>query len=982
MSKIITQTAHGFTTTFIRYNGSAWVAAQANLVANVATHFAYRIDDDRFYLDSIKRLTSYSNITDDASAPLAANTVYYLSSTVAGKITSTAPAIKQLVLTTVGDTAKVNITNYTNATFEPEGSIDIPSGEHYKIGGSNLSGTNIGLSAVTDNAQVKKLATTTTIGNVPAWDGTTGDALTTGYGLSISIDSPGVDTKLPSEKAVRSSISGSGGDVTGPASAVDNQIARFHLDTGKIIQTSLATSDNNGSVNIPSSQTYKINGTNLSKSDIGLGSVTDNAQLKAASNLSDVATRQTALNNLVDGGGSVDEFVVTKDTVSGNAMLKASAGGLPAGTTNYTIRYNGSAWAITNVLQTKTDGVYGAFYENTSTNSGTGATCVVDWKAAGVHHVVLNSALVSFKFISPTGKPKYLKLIVLQDGTGGRYLTWPDTSITPPGDRYGNTICYDPYRDETILFGGFTSAQNGETWKWNGSYWDQLSPAGSPSARSGHAMVYNPVSKKIILFGGNTGSANAETWEWTGTTWNQLSPTNSPTARYGHSMVYDETTNKIYIFGGYNGTTSNQETWEYNGTTWTQLFPASKPSARFYASMNYVNATGKSILFGGFTGAGNNETWEWNGANWSQLSPAGSPTVRYGHSASYDIVNNKIILFGGNASATYNDETWQWNGTTWTQLTPTASPTGRHDVSSTYDSTAKRILQFGGYNGASIGGTYKWNGTTWQTATGNQIAFDKGVPITLNMAPNGATLLELFWDGDSTYRCVRPMRLENVMSSKFFQIIGTASGFLSGFAIGSGTSTPTYPAEVVGGVPHNGILRSTSTSSYNTGYRYGSGSSSAFFNWRCSGGDVFIATFKVVDAVSSLHLGWFNEFSHDESLNTGQDGIYLNMAYSPQTIYGKTAAAGTRSTTSTGFNPSAGTWYTAVIYTDYSYTNAYFKIYSNTGVLLWSDSIGSGSNFPTVATSYGWQPLKSTTGAAINGLLDFMLVGRNVKWTA
>ena len=50
------------------------------------------------------------------------------------------------------------------------------------------------------------------------------------------------------------------GDVVGPASSTDNTIARFDGTDNKTIQGSLASVDDSGSVNIPSGQTYKING--------------------------------------------------------------------------------------------------------------------------------------------------------------------------------------------------------------------------------------------------------------------------------------------------------------------------------------------------------------------------------------------------------------------------------------------------------------------------------------------------------------------------------------------------------------------------------------------------------------------------------------------------------------------------------------------------------------------------------------------------
>ena len=61
---------------------------------------------------------------------------------------------------------------------------------------------------------------------------------------------------------------GGTGDVVGPGSATNNAIARYDTTTGKLIQDSLATIDDNGSVNIPAGQTYNIDGTRLGSADI------------------------------------------------------------------------------------------------------------------------------------------------------------------------------------------------------------------------------------------------------------------------------------------------------------------------------------------------------------------------------------------------------------------------------------------------------------------------------------------------------------------------------------------------------------------------------------------------------------------------------------------------------------------------------------------------------------------------------------------
>ena len=60
------------------------------------------------------------------------------------------------------------------------------------------------------------------------------------------------------------------------------------------------------------------------------------------SNLSDVASQQTALNNVTAVSGAVNEYVLTKDTATGNAVFKASVGGAGGGQA-YTEVANGVA---------------------------------------------------------------------------------------------------------------------------------------------------------------------------------------------------------------------------------------------------------------------------------------------------------------------------------------------------------------------------------------------------------------------------------------------------------------------------------------------------------------------------------------------------------------------------------------------------------------------------------------------------------------
>lgn len=70
----------------------------------------------------------------------------------------------------------------------------------------------------------------------------------------------GKTIKVVSGAAAWAAAGAGTGDVIGPATSADNTIARFDGVDSKTIQASLATIDDTGTINIPTGQTYNING--------------------------------------------------------------------------------------------------------------------------------------------------------------------------------------------------------------------------------------------------------------------------------------------------------------------------------------------------------------------------------------------------------------------------------------------------------------------------------------------------------------------------------------------------------------------------------------------------------------------------------------------------------------------------------------------------------------------------------------------------
>jgi len=313
-------------------------------------------------------------------------------------------------------------------------------------------------------------------------------------------------------------------------------------------------------------------------------------------------------------------------------------------------------------------------------------------------------------------------LTVAPPTLSGPPATWTQVSTTGPSARSNPAMAYDPATKQLLLFGGSTGASFlGDTWSWDGSAWQQLSPAASPPARGYASLAYDPATKQLLLFGGSSSGNNGnwlnDTWSWDGSAWRQLSPAASPPARSYASLAYNPATGKLLLFGGYgpnNPTTNSQllgDTWSWDGSAWQQLSPTASPSARLEASMALDPATNQLILFGGSEGSTSNDlgdTWTWTGSAWQQLNPAASPPARQSAAVADDAATGQLLLFGGccasNGISGLGD-TWSWDGTsqTWQQRYPLVGPP-RDSAGLAFDQATGQMILFGGDNGG--GGRY------------------------------------------------------------------------------------------------------------------------------------------------------------------------------------------------------------------------------------------------------------------------------------
>jgi hypothetical protein len=157
------------------------------------------------------------------------------------------------------------------------------------------------------------------------------------------------------------------------------------------------------------------------------------------------------------------------------------------------------------------------------------------------------------------------------DGTRWEMVT---QNSTRPDPRSSQGMIYDQSRQEIVLFGGAVYGYpNNETWVWSWDNYDTPTQRASgswvqktsgPSARWSPLMVYDEVKEETILFGGwNISTFFNDTWKWDGTTWQELFPSSSPGARVGCAGAFAKFSNSIVMFGGWDGSNWLGDTWEF-----------------------------------------------------------------------------------------------------------------------------------------------------------------------------------------------------------------------------------------------------------------------------------------------------------------------------------------------------------------------------------------------------------------------------------
>lgn len=247
-------------------------------------------------------------------------------------------------------------------------------------------------------------------------------------------------------------------------------------------------------------------------------------------------------------------------------------------------------------------------------------------------------------------------------------------------------MAYDPKRKRVVVFGGRNASDEivDTTLEFDGTTWQEITPANRPAARTGALMAYDATRGVIIMVGGGIVGAPdsaGSVWEYDGTTWTRKVPAGAVPTYVSHmAFAYDPVRSRAMLYGGLNSSqVALDELWLWDGTGWS-LYTDVTPPARLNASIVY-DGRGRMMLFGGRTGPSSStdvvlgDTWFFDGTAWTQAETPPPRAVSV-TAISYD--QGKELRFGGrDATDTTTNEVWERTRRGWKQLTTADDPPAR-----------------------------------------------------------------------------------------------------------------------------------------------------------------------------------------------------------------------------------------------------------------------------------------------------------------
>lgn len=190
--------------------------------------------------------------------------------------------------------------------------------------------------------------------------------------------------------------------------------------------------------------------------------------------------------------------------------------------------------------------------------------------------------------------------VVFNDTWTWNGSNWTQQASAGPNTSVDCAMAFDDVRQRMVLFGGRSaggaSATVAETWEWDGTSWTQI-PGQGPAPRLYASMAYDSARGRMVMHGGQStafysGVSFVDTWEWDGTAWQDVTPASGVNPGSRGAMVYDASLQAVVKVSG-------QYTYAWNGNNWRVVDSLPGPYSSLVMNANYgdmVYDTGHQCL--------------------------------------------------------------------------------------------------------------------------------------------------------------------------------------------------------------------------------------------------------------------------------------------------------------------------------------------------------------------------------------------------
>jgi N-acetylneuraminic acid mutarotase len=242
------------------------------------------------------------------------------------------------------------------------------------------------------------------------------------------------------------------------------------------------------------------------------------------------------------------------------------------------------------------------------------------------------------------------------------------STITPLGEIFGHSFCFDNDRNRMVIFGGYHGVPINDIWFYypaNNS-WYNPNPPSSPRPPSGFygSMCYNKYLNAYIVAGGGSGNLEpyinkSYAYFPDNNTWQVIG--DLPEGRGYPQMVYDANEQQAMLFGG-----------DISGKLSGDVYGDAQKNTLFHL---------------------NNENKEWNTVSVS------TPPVAMPYFMVYDSISKKPTIYNTEYYAyTSNFYTLNTSTSTWTKVEPLNKPITARPMGLVYCESNNQFLFFGTVN--------------------------------------------------------------------------------------------------------------------------------------------------------------------------------------------------------------------------------------------------------------------------------------------